>query len=170
MNRNISQQYVRDILNYDSATGIFTWKKPKSKRVRVGEVAGCYDRDKYIIIRIDRIGYPAHQLAMLYVYGSLGEYCVDHINGVKYDNRIDNLRYASFSENQYNTKLRKTNKTGVKGVYAHKNKFRAQIKYSGTRKHLGTFNTIELAYKAYCEASKLYHKEFTPIEIQSYGQ
>ena len=101
-------------------------------------------------------------MAWAYVYGEWPQGAIDHINRVKTDNRIENLRVASYSLNAHNTALRATNCSGVKGVSLRSlrngkrpsKKWVASIMVNGTRKHLGTFFTLEEAAKARANAEK----------------
>jgi hypothetical protein len=88
---------------------------------------------------------------------------VDHISCNTLDNRRSNLRVASRSENARNRKRNKNNKSGFKGVVSHRAKWQAKIHVNGQRKHLGTFDTPELAYIAYCDAARQYHGEFANL-------
>lgn len=88
-----------------------------------------------------------------------GEY-VDHINGDTLDNRRENLRVATRSQNQANRGKQKNNKTGYKGVYKTRNGFWSAIKYAKKSYYLGVFDTEEDAYKAYCEKAKELHGAF----------
>ena len=87
---------------------------------------------------------------------------VDHINGNGLDNRLSNLRLVNRAENQRNSKRRKDNTSGFKGVSHHgkSGRWQARIRVDGKQKSLGLFSTKEEAYKAYCEASKKYHGNF----------
>lgn len=91
---------------------------------------------------------------------------VDHINGDTLNNRRDNLRLADTQKNNFNSKTRNDNTSGYKGVSYHKqaNKWRARIWGDGKRIHLGSFDTPELAYEAYCNASKVYHGNFGRVK------
>ena len=88
--------------------------------------------------------------------------CVDHINGNKLDNRRENLRVCSRSENQHNQRLSKANTSGFKGVHFHKatRKWMARIKISSKIKYIGTFDTPEAAHEAYCKSAIALHGEF----------
>jgi hypothetical protein len=90
---------------------------------------------------------------------------VDHINGNTFDNRKENLRICTQSQNNCNVPVRKNNKTGLKGVtkWFNTSKYTAMIQINRKRMVLGIFNTPEEAYAAYCEASKKYHGEFGRI-------
>jgi len=103
-----------------------------------------------------------HRFAFLSMKGEIPK-CVDHINGIKNDNRWENLRTATRSENNRNVGLRADNITGVKGVYIRKNtgKYQAQIMVKGKNKYVGVFETLEEADKAIKSIRILEHKEFT---------
>jgi len=100
----ITVERLKELLNYNETTGAFTWKvTPKSYRVAVGDVAGGVHSKGYIHIKIDGVTRFAHRLAWLYVFGSLPKQQIDHINRIKTDNRISNLRDVSATENNRNT-------------------------------------------------------------------
>ena len=124
----LSQSNLKRLLSYDSETGVFTWREPR-KGVRVNSAVGVISSRGYIIIRVYGVCYRAHRLAFLYVYGEIPSDQVDHINGIKTDNRMINLRETDQSENMKNTKKRIDNKSGSVGVHWHKatKKWRAKI-------------------------------------------
>ncbi|MDA6380520.1 HNH endonuclease signature motif containing protein [Escherichia coli] len=68
------------------------------------------------MIMINGKAYPAHRLAWLIVYGTMPDGFIDHINRVRTDNRISNLRLVTHSENMQNRKIQKNNKSGYRGV------------------------------------------------------
>lgn len=90
-----------------------------------------------------------------------GEQC-DHLNGIKTDNRLENLRVATNAQNSMNRGLNKNNTSGEKGVYWHKRaqKWMAYIMYQGRRIHLGLFMTKEAAALAYSQTAKQLFGEF----------
>lgn len=85
---------------------------------------------------------------------------IDHINGVKDDNRFSNLREATRGQNTRNSKTRKDSSVGLKGVSPDRGKFRARITLNGVRIYLGTFATKEEAFEAVRAARRELHKEF----------
>jgi len=87
---------------------------------------------------------------------------IDHINGNRADDRIQNLRLATRTEQQWNVGKTKRNKSGHKGVsfYKRLNKWRADIRINGKQKNLGYFETAKEASNAYQEAAKALHKHF----------
>ena len=104
---------------------------------------------------LDRIFYLEHRLAWFYVYKKWPEFQIDHINEIKTDNRIQNLRDVCQSKNLLNqSKPQKNSSTNLRGVSFSKtrNKYRAQIMISGKQNHLGWFDSAECAYKAYLKA------------------
>jgi len=145
MKCKIDQQYLRSIFYYNKETGLFVRTVKTSNRVKVGDVAGYKDRQGYLIININRTLYRAHRLAWLYVYGKFPENDIDHINGIKDDNRILNLRDVTNSENHRNMKMSKRNKSGFTGIrWSEKqHKWLSRIHTEGKEIHLGSF--IELS-------------------------
>ena len=147
--KNLPLNKLKESLNYDSLTGIFTRKT----YARPGKNAGGVDTYGYIHIGVNGKQYKAHQLAWLYHYGEIPSGEIDHINCDKQDNRIKNLRVVSSTINALN-------KRSSKGVYRHQSKYRARIKLNGKHLHLGLFETEELAKQAYLTAKKQYLGEF----------
>lgn len=157
----MEQEELKKLLHYDPDTGVFTWLKSNARSVKIGSLAGC-DDNGYIRITINKKKYLAHKLAWLYVYSEFPSKSIDHINRIKNDNRIINLRQATNSENSRNRGKLSTNKSGFKGVYfsKQKRKFRACILIEGKYVHLGYFETPELAANAYSDRARIHHGEF----------
>ena len=142
---------LKFLLEYDSVTGIFTWKNPTSNRVKVGDVAGAVNsKNKYICIRLDGSVYLAHRLAWFYTYNIWPQDQIDHIDGVRSNNNIINLREVNNIENHKNSKVYKHNTSGHHGVsfYKKRSKWTASISVDGKRKHLGIFVDKDDAIKA----------------------
>jgi hypothetical protein len=100
----LTQDYLKSILDYDPETGLFKWKVNRG-RVAIGHTAGGLTSDGYIRIRIDKVDWLGHQLAWLYMTGSLPVYPqeeIDHLNTLEADNRWDNLCKCSRLENMRN--------------------------------------------------------------------
>ena len=112
----LNQKTLKKHLDYDPETGIFKWKTANSHRIKVGDVARTPRSDGYIQIKLFNKPYLAHRLAWLYVNGEFPKDHMDHINGVKMDNRIVNLRAVTQAENNRNKPMRKDNTSGVMGV------------------------------------------------------
>lgn len=151
----LTQERLKELLHYNPISGEFTWVRSKG-RAKAGSIAGCADKDGYILIGIDRILYKAHRLAFLYITGSTPSdgVDVDHINMVTGDNKWDNLRLATRSQNRMNMPC--------KGFYysSKQGKYRAIIQHNYKKIDLGGFDTEEEAVSAYNSAVELYHGEF----------
>jgi hypothetical protein len=158
----LTQERLKEVLNYDSDSGIFTWAINIYRRKTKGVIAGCINHEGYVQIMIDRKTYRAHRLAWLYVYGSFPSKEIDHINCIPSDNRIVNLREASREENQQNKKkAQKNNKSGLLGVSKSGNLWRAIIYLNGVKYSLGLFKSPELAHNAYIQAKRTMHSYCT---------
>lgn len=144
---SLTQDRLKKLLAYDPHTGEFRWACQKG-RVKAGESAGASDAYGYRVIRVDGQLYKAHRLAWLYVYGRWPEGLLDHINRTPGDNRIDNLREVSQSENMHNAA--RSCRSGVPGVRWREERRRwvAQIRV-GYRNHvIGSFATKDEAIAA----------------------
>lgn len=155
---------LKSVLNYTPETGLFTWiaRQSVNSRAVIGSVAGYKDFEGYITIRIDEKSYKAHRLAWLYSYGEWPKQQIDHINKIRSDNRLSNLRDVSSRQKNCN---RTTNTSGYPGVSWHKEakRWRATIYVNGSRYHLGLFIDPVDASLAYDDAAeKVCLGEFVP--------
>lgn len=149
---------IREYLSYDPGTGVLHWIKTKRAPINVGDVAGTPTPQGYISVGFGGRNYKAHRLAWLFCHGALPPpgTDMDHINGVKSDNRIANLRLATRSQNNANSPKPSHNTSGYKGVAWHKGgkKWQAGIKVNGKRSGLGLFDSAEAAAMAYDAAAR----------------
>jgi hypothetical protein len=154
---NIDCNHLRKILKYQQDTGLFFWKIAPSGRL-AGQLAGSKDRQGYIRIKINNIKYAAHRLAWMYVHGNFPNNFIDHINGIKDDNRICNIRDVTRSENMQNINKPQGNNIYL-GVYkvGKNEKYRSKIGINGRQIHLGYFSSVEEAKNSYVQAKKTYH-------------
>lgn len=161
MKTELSIERVKELLDYEPETGKFYWKVQTSNSIKIGEEAGGLSVDGYRRLRIDGVLWLAHRLSWFVIYGSFPKTGLDHINGIRTDNRIENLREA---ENSLNSQNRKT----VKGyTYVSKRKKKpwlAQIKINYKNKGLGYFETAEEAHEAYLAAKRKHHPFFVEEE------
>jgi len=150
MTQKIELDRLRDILDYTPETGVFTWKVKVSDKINIGQRAGSNAAKGYRQLKVAGVVYNEHRLAWFYVYGSWPEKDIDHINQIKNDNRIENLRDVPKSINSLNKYNPNTNSTiGYRGVRWDKNKYTATVRYKGVSYPLGRFNDAEEASKAY---------------------
>jgi len=160
----ISQQYLMSVLKYDSESGVWLWIKCSSKNVPAGKVAGSVNNiTGYRSIKLDGKRYYAHRLAFTYVTGVPlpDSLCVDHINGIRDDNRWDNLRSVTTAINSQNLRKAKSSNltSGLLGVSWNKkaSKWRSYINIDGKQVHLGFFTDKDLAHAAYINAKRMGH-------------
>lgn len=150
----IPHKLLLEVLDYNKDTGIFTWKLPVSKKSKPGKQAGSVNKVLgYVVMTVCGYKTYGHRLAWYYVYGEMPDGDIDHINGVKDDNRISNLRKATRSQNMFNLhKPNKNNKLGVLGVHYNGSSYIAKINRDGKTSHIGSFQTQEEAHEAYMKA------------------
>lgn len=163
-----------DYFNYDNVSGLLTWKVRTQEMFQnpvycdrwnkryAGKVAGHIHSDGYRKVRVNdkllrtyRIIYEMHE-------GSIpAGFDIDHMNGVRSDDRIENLRKATRSQNMMNMKPSTRSKSRLKGAAATgRGTWAAGIRIGGKQVRLGVFSTEIEAHAAYCEAAKKYHGEF----------
>lgn len=152
----INQEICRSYFDY--ADGL-VWKVKKG-RANIGDKSHK-NGNGYQAIKVNNKPYLEHKLVWLWHYGVLPEY-IDHIDGNPTNNKIENLRIATHSENMRNAKLRKDSKSQVKGVYwcKSKKKWKAVLTFNGKQHYLGRFIDLELAKKAVNEARLVHHGKF----------
>jgi len=158
----LTAERLREVLDYDPATGLFRWRITNSNSRGAGKVAGSTKVRSYRQIQIDRRRYCAHRLAWLYMHGAWPSGELDHKNCDSTDDRIANLRPASRQQNCAN--MRAKNATGLKGIDRRLNKsgvkWYAHIRVDGHLRHLGVFDSPERANAAYVAAACSIHGQF----------
>lgn len=123
------------------------------------------DGNGYLISHVRKHRIPAHRAVWAFHNGEWPAGEIDHINGIRDDNGIENLRVATRNQNNRNRGAGKNNTSGYKGVSFHRQtgKWRSAIWVNSKRKSLGLFHDAHDAYKAYCAAAIEYHKEFSNV-------
>ena len=160
----VTQKQLKDQLDYDPCTGVFKRKKNRGK-AKIGDVAGGINNKGYVYIRVFSVKYRAHRLAWLYVYGDFPKNQIDHINRIKTDNRIANLRDVTMSVNQRNRNLQANNTSGHVGVRWQKKAKCWRVTIADV--HYGHFKSkaaaIEKAKSVYDSLG--YHKDHGKVAI-----
>lgn len=138
----LTQERLKEVIEYNPLTGECIWLTDWRAGIRAG-----YLRElRYHMIVVDCQCYPRARLAFLYMTGRWPNGIVDHINGTSWDDRWENLREATITQNIANTK---SFGQFPKGVSRSKSKFKAEIRINGIKRYLGTFGTPEEAGLAY---------------------
>lgn len=148
-----SQKELKEMLQYDSETGLFVWKQGQ----RTGSFAGATLPEGYLTIRINKKRFLLHRLAWIYVHGDVEVEFIDHVNGIRSDNRICNLRMASLEVNAQNRSTYAGK--AVKGCYVNKyGRWTARIRIqNGKQITIGKFDTEEEATAAYWKVKMEIH-------------
>jgi len=154
----ITQDELREIVSYDFDTGMFTRLVTTCGSAQKGSVPISKNKDGYYQLRINYKMYTQHRLVWLYIFGVFPNGDIDHINHIRTDNRISNLRVVDKATNNKNIRKRNNNTSGVNGIWWHKQngKWCAEIKSDGLKIHLGSFVDIKDAEKARLDANKKY--------------
>ena len=145
-------ELLQEWLDYDSTTGIFIWKKTGKGISKKGKTAGTIQKNSYAVIRLQGNVYYQHRLAWKYFYQEdPGNNYIDHINQIKHDNRIKNLRLVNMSENCHNKSIITTNTSGYPGVSwnEHAQKWSAAVTKNYKRNFLGYFDDPKTAHVVY---------------------
>lgn len=131
----VTQNYLKEWFIYDTTTGNLLWRKRRFKSsVKIGDAIGSRRKDGYVVCRVQGESYYLHRLVYLF-HNNVEVYHLDHINGCKYDNRIENLREVTEHENVANARRSSNNTTGIKGVSLDKKSglYVSQVFYKGVR-------------------------------------
>lgn len=140
---SLTQERLKQVLVYDPVTG--RMHHLGRMGVKHGSKAGASDIEGYLVVRVDGVKHRANRLAWLYMTGEHPDGQIDHVNGIRSDDRFCNLRLVSNKQNGRNQRLQSGNKSGVTGVCWHKRfgKWIAQIRVDGKYIYLGMFSDIE---------------------------
>ena len=154
-----SHEMIRHKFNYDPNSGRLTRAVTSGSAV-AGAVAGGPGKNGYVYVSCGNRHFLAHRIIWCWMTGEWPSKCIDHINGDPLDNRWENLRLATHSQNLCNSRVRSDNKVGVKGVCKSGKRYRATITFGGKTRHIGYFSTLEEASKARADYANQYHCEF----------
>lgn len=156
-----TQQQVIDLFDYKD--GNLYWRiNPRKigQKIKPGSLAGTFScGGKYIAVQYKRKRYLAHRLIFLYHHGWIPEQ-IDHIDTNPSNNKIENLRAATPSQNQYNRPAQKNNLLGIKNIYKGKTSYSVTFTIEGQVKRLGSFRTLEEAKEVARKFRVEHHGEF----------
>src|SRR5437762_757247 len=133
----LSQDRLKELLEYDPETGLFKWLQASNGRIKVGDIAGSEDSKGYIIIGIGGVRFKAHQLAWFYIHGEWR--MIDHKDWPRSNNAINNLRPATYSQNNHRKHV--YNPLGYVGVRFKNGSYEANIRIDGIITLIGRYNT-----------------------------
>lgn len=155
----LTADVVRHWLDYDPETGALTWRRPWGL-ARVGALVGVINHHGYRVFGFRGKQRQAHRIAWLHYHGEMPLHFIDHVNGVRDDNRICNMRNATPEQNSQNKRVpMPSNRTGLMGVTLHKKtgRWQSAIGHRGTVHYLGLFDSPEAAHAAYLVAKRRLH-------------
>lgn len=143
----VTQERLKEILDYDPETGIFTWRETRGNRARGSQAGNLCRTNGYVGIGVDGKLLKAHRLAWLWMTGTFPAGDIDHKDLCRSNNRWENLREATKITNGANRGLERHNTSGVKGVswHAKSNKWQAQMVHSKKTYFLGYHADISMA-------------------------
>ncbi len=163
-----SQAELREIFDYNPEAGQLIWRHRAEKGGQwngrfAGKPAGSIHKG-YIRVKLDGQHYQAHRLIWMLAYGAVpDDMMLDHENGIKDDNRLENLRLASNQQNQFNRRC--DSGRGYKGVYRKGSRWKAEITTPEGRKYIGLFKTPEQAAIAYDTAARKWHGDHARLNF-----
>lgn len=172
--RKLDPNYLRECFSYDVQTGALTWRVRPREHFKGGagwhnfnnqfanRPAGATGVDKYIDVKVNGIGYPIARIIWAMQSGQSEFGHVDHIDGDPTNNRMSNLRLATFAENARNRTHKSNNSSGVRGVTWHKpsRKWWVRVTLEGKTHSFGVYKTIEEAAVVAYEAKQRMFGEF----------
>jgi hypothetical protein len=153
----LTQDFLKE--NFEYKDGLLYRKETVSSNAKEGCLAGWVNPNNYRYVSISNRKYLLHRLIWLYHYGYLPKQ-IDHINGDSLDNRVENLRVATQSQNMANKPVRSDSKSRIKGVTKQGNKYYAKICVKGKSFYLGTYETPEKAKECYDFAAEIAFGEY----------
>lgn len=160
----VTQARLKELFSYEPSSGLLI-RKVSVKSAKAGSAAGNLRNDGYLRVSVDGKCYSVHRMIFLMQTGSIPSK-VDHIDGNPLNNKWDNLRGATTSQNGMNRKINSNNVSGVKGVHFNSAlaKWKVAVKLDGKIYHGGYFNSLESAKSAMLLLRERLHKNFSRAE------
>lgn len=163
----LTAEIARDLLDYDIDTGLLTRRKAPNRR-RAGSVLGTPNKKGYLCAYIHDTTYLLHRVIWLMVCDRWPTDQIDHVNGIRDDNRLENLRECTNAENRQNIRPEGYGQSGFLGVSPSNNGWSANITLHGKTEHLGWFADKLSAHKAYVAAKERHHS-FVASDIDRFA-
>jgi hypothetical protein len=157
-NSTLTQEYLHSLFYYKDGN-LYSKINRYKTTIRKNDLIKCYLTSGYLRTCINYKSYRIHRLIFMMHHGYLPKQ-IDHINGIKDDNRIENLRAATQSQNLFNRTLTKSNTSGIKNVTFEQNKYRVRLRINNKVINFGSYDDLELAELVAIEARDKYHGEF----------
>lgn len=154
--QKLSAERARELFSYDPETGVIVRKVATTNSLKVGDVAGSPQSNGYLRVRVGCKLLHAHRLAWLIYTGEWPLQTIDHINGIRSDNRLSNLRDVSKAVNNQN-KRAACSSSGYAGVFKSGARFASKVTIQRAQKYLGTYDTPAEAHQAYVTAKRQLH-------------
>jgi hypothetical protein len=150
----VSQERVLELFRYEDGK---LFRRSDNQPVKIYVTKG----HRYVRIKFDNREFKLHRIIFLYNKGYLPD-IIDHINGDRYDNRIENLREANTYQNRQNSRIYSTSKSGVKNVYWQANckKWKVVMSINGKRTDFGMYTDLEEAKQVATSMRDKYFKDF----------
>jgi HNH endonuclease len=160
--QSLTSERARGLFAYDPLTGLLTWRNRSSRTAPAGSVAGRLLPCGYLQLKADGRNYLVHRVIWLMATGCWPRDQIDHIDGSRTNNRLENLRAATGVQNACNKAPGAANTSGHLGVCWNKGKemWLVRISVNGKRSHVGYFRSLESAVKARQQAAERLHGEF----------
>jgi hypothetical protein len=164
--KDITVERLHEVLIRDDATGhLYIKSTAPNNRKAAGDRVGWINVEGYSTVKVDGVHLLAHRVVWAMHYGEWPVGSLDHVNGIKSDNRIENLRIATHSQNRANTLASRTSSHGTKGItLLPTGKWQAQIQHNGKFRYLGCFADKQEAAQVYADAARAAFGAFSGLE------
>ena len=162
----VTKELLQEIFSYDN--GNLYWKTVRCSKLKVGQKAGWVGKKNYLYVRVNYKAYAIHRLVWIIHNGDIDNgKIIDHIDRNPTNNKIENLRIATHTQNNQNSSKRTTNTSGYKNVYwsTEKSRWLVKCNVNGLPKYAGSYKLLDEAVQAAIQLRKKFHAEFAQDDI-----